>query len=183
MERFDYLCVFMISRMRPGNIRMYNQFFQTGITMVDLFFTSFRTALEMQRAFVSGGTVTALGNAKFGHSDQSSRFETGATEEPVIPIPKRQLRIGKRQVQSPKAYRVSTKVEVFPKASDQPQVKSPRETSPKAGVKAAHDSGVVEKQKKVKALNLGRRKDCPNLGGDTKPRGTRKFHRRRSAAR
>jgi hypothetical protein len=166
---------------------MNNQFFQTGITMVDLFFTSYRTALEMQRAFVSGVTVTALTNAKlgtnakFGRSDQSRRSETGTTEEQVIPIPKRQLRIGKRQVQSPKAYRDSTKIKMSPKLPEQPQVKSPRETSLKAGVKAAHDTGVVEEPKKVKVLNPGRRKGRPNLG--TKPRAARKFHRRRSASR
>lgn len=163
---------------------MYSQLlYRTGITMADLFLNGFATILEIQRTFVSGGMVTAPAAAKFGHSDQSPRFETGATEEQLIPIPKRGLRIGKRQVQSPKAYRVSTKAEVSPTAPNQPQVKTPRETSLKTGVKAAHVSGVVEEQKKVQVQNPGRRKHHPNLGGDTKPRGTRKFHRRRSAAR
>jgi hypothetical protein len=140
--------------------------YRTGITMVDLFFNSFTTLLEMQRACVSGG---------LGHSDQSRRFEHGATEEQVVPIPERE-----RQVQSAKAYRVSTKAEVSPKA---PQVKTPRETSLKAGVKAAHNSGVLEEQKKLQVQKPGKRKDHPNLRSDTKPRGTRKVHRRRSAAR
>jgi hypothetical protein len=134
--------------------------YRTGITMVDLFFNSFTTLLEMQRACVSGG---------LGHSDQSRRFEHGATEEQAIPIPERE-----RQVQSAKTYRVSTKAEVSPKA---PQVKTPRETSLKAAVKAAHE------QKKLQVQKPGKRKDHPDLRRDTKSRGTRKVHRRRSAAR
>jgi uncharacterized protein (TIGR02271 family) len=88
--------------------------------MVDLFFNSYATMLEMQRAFVSGGMMTAPVSAKFGHSDQSRHthqsrhFEIGATEEQVIPIPKEELRVGKRQVQSAKAYRVSTTVVEVP---------------------------------------------------------------------
>lgn len=84
--------------------------------MVDLFFSSFATMIEMQRAFVSGGMMTAPVSAKFGYSDhsrhthQSRHFEIGATEEQVIPISKEELRVGKRQVQSAKAYRVSTTV-------------------------------------------------------------------------
>jgi hypothetical protein len=145
--------------------------YRTGITMVDLFFNSLTAMLEMQRACVSGG---------IGHSDQSRRFEHGATEEQVIPIPERELRIGKRQVQSAKPYRVSTKAEVSPKA---PHVKTPRETSLKAGVIAAHDFGVVKEQKKLQVQNPGKRKGHPKLRSDTKRRGTRKVHRRRSAAR
>jgi len=74
----------------------------------------------MQRAFVSRGMMTAPVSAKFGHSDQSRhthqsrQFEIGATEEQVIPIPKEELRVGKRQVQSAKAYRVSTTVVEVP---------------------------------------------------------------------
>jgi uncharacterized protein (TIGR02271 family) len=100
---------------------MINQFsYRTGVPMVDLFFSSFATILEMQRAFVSGGTMTAPVSAKFGHSDQSRHthqsrhFEIGATEEQVVPIPKEELRVGKRQVQSAKAYRVSTTVVEVP---------------------------------------------------------------------
>jgi len=140
--------------------------YRTGISMVDLFFSSFTMLLEMQRACVSGG---------LGHSDQSRRFEHGATEEQVVPIPERE-----RQVQSAKAYRVSTKAEVSPKA---PQVKTPRETSLKAGVKAAHNSGVLEEHKKLQVQKPGKRKGHPKLRSDTKRRGTRKVHRRRSAAR
>lgn len=145
--------------------------YRTGITMVDLFFNSFKAMLEMQRACVSGG---------IGHSDQSHRFEHGATQQQVNPIPERELRIGKRQVQSAKPYRVSTKAEVSPKA---PDVKTPRERSLKAGVKAAHDSGVVNEQKKLQVRNPGKRKGHPKFRSDTKPRSTRKVHRRRSAAR
>ena len=100
---------------------MINQFsYRTGLPMVDLFFSGFATMLEMQRAFVSGGMMTAPVSAKFGHSDQSRHthqsrhFEIGATEEQVIPIPKEELRVGKRQVQSAKAYRVSTTVVEVP---------------------------------------------------------------------
>jgi hypothetical protein len=173
---------------------MDSQFlYRTGITLVDLFFNSFTAILETQRAFVSGGILTAPATAKFGHSDQSRRietgateeqvFETGATEEQVIPMLKRELRIGKPKVRNAKAYRVSTKAEVSPKAPNQQQVKKPREATLRAGVKAASDSGVVEEQKKVQVQTPGQRKDHPNLGGDTKLRGTRRFHRRRSAAR
>jgi uncharacterized protein (TIGR02271 family) len=93
---------------------------RTGLPMVDLFFSSFATMLEMQRAFVSRGMMTAPVSAKVGHSDQSRHthqsrhFEIGATEEQVIPIPKEELRVGKRQVQSAKAYRVSTTVVEVP---------------------------------------------------------------------
>ena len=100
---------------------MVNQFsYRSGLPMVDLFFSSFATMLEMQRAFVSRGMMTAPVSAKFGHSDQSRhthqsrQFEIGATEEQVIPIPKEELRVGKRQVQSAKAYRVSTTVVEVP---------------------------------------------------------------------
>jgi uncharacterized protein (TIGR02271 family) len=99
---------------------MINQFsYRTGLPMVDLFFSSFATMVEMQRAFVSGGTMTAPVSAKFGHPDQSHthqsrQFEIGATEEQVIPIPKEELRVGKRQVQSAKGYRVSTTVVEVP---------------------------------------------------------------------
>jgi uncharacterized protein (TIGR02271 family) len=100
---------------------MINQFsYRTGLPMVDLFFSSFATMLEMQRAFASGGMMIAPVSAKFGHSDQSRHthqsrhFEIGATEEQVIPIPKEELRVGKRQVQSAKAYRVSTTVVEVP---------------------------------------------------------------------
>ena len=64
--------------------------------------------------------MTAPVSAKFGYSDQSRHkhqsrhFEIGATEEQVIPIPKEELRVGKRQVQSAKAYRVSTTVVEVP---------------------------------------------------------------------
>ena len=100
---------------------MVNQFsYRSGLPMVDLFFSSYATMLEMQRAFVSRGMMTAPLSAKFGHSDQSRhthqsrQFEIGATEEQVIPIPKEELRVGKRQVQSAKAYRVSTTVVEVP---------------------------------------------------------------------
>jgi hypothetical protein len=100
---------------------MGNQFsYRTGLPMVDLFFSSFATMLEMQRAFASGGMMTAPVSAKFGRSDQSHHthqsrhFEIGATEEQVIPITKEELRVGKRQVQSAKAYRVSATVVEVP---------------------------------------------------------------------
>jgi uncharacterized protein (TIGR02271 family) len=100
---------------------MINQFScRSGLPIVDLFFSSYATMLEMQRAFLSGGMKTAPVSAKFGHSDQSRHtdqsrhYEIGATEEQVIPIPKEELRVGKRQVQSAKAYRVRTTVVEVP---------------------------------------------------------------------
>jgi stress response protein YsnF len=100
---------------------MVNQFSnRTGLPAVDLFFSGFATMLEMQRAFASGGMMTAPVSARFGHSDQgrhphqSRQFEIGATEEQVIPIPKEELRVGKRQVHSAKAYRLSTTVVEVP---------------------------------------------------------------------
>jgi uncharacterized protein (TIGR02271 family) len=95
---------------------MISQFsHRTGLPMVDLFFNSFATMLEMQRAFVWRGMMTAPVSAEFSHSDRSRRhFEIGATEEQVIPIQKEELRVGKRQVQSAKAYRVSTTVVEVP---------------------------------------------------------------------
>jgi stress response protein YsnF len=100
-------------------MRLVNQFsYRSGLPMVDLFFGSFATMLEMQRAFVSRGMMTAPLSAKFGDSDQSrhqsGQFEIGTTEEQVIPIPKEELRVGKRQVQSAKAYRVRTTVVEVP---------------------------------------------------------------------
>jgi stress response protein YsnF len=100
---------------------MINQFsYRTGLPMVDLFFNGFATMFEMQRAFGSRGMMTAPVSTNFGHLDQarnthqSRHLEIGATEEQVIPIPKEELRVGKRQVQSAKAYRVSTTVVEVP---------------------------------------------------------------------
>lgn len=90
---------------------MFSQFSsRTGVPMVDFFFNGFATMLEMQRAFASGGTLTAPMTQNFGHPQQSRHVEIGATEQQVIPIPKEELRVGKRQIQSAKAYRVSTTV-------------------------------------------------------------------------
>ena len=100
---------------------MINQFsYRSSLPIVDLFFNSYATILEMQRAFLSGGMKTAPVSAKFGHLDQSGHthqsrhYEIGTTEEQVIPIAKEELRVGKRQVENAKAYRVRTTVVEVP---------------------------------------------------------------------
>jgi uncharacterized protein (TIGR02271 family) len=100
---------------------MNNQFaYRTGLPMFDLFFNGFATMFEMQRAFASRGMMTVPLSANFGRSDrgrythQSRHIEIGGTEEQVIPIPKEELRVGKRQVQSSKVYRISSTVVEVP---------------------------------------------------------------------
>jgi uncharacterized protein (TIGR02271 family) len=86
---------------------------QTGLPMVDLFFNGYATMLDMQRkAFTSGRMLTAPTSTN-GARPQQGR-EIGATEQQVIPLTKEELRIGKRQVQSAKAYRVSATVVEVP---------------------------------------------------------------------
>src|SRR3954451_4143471 len=107
--------------MEPGENHMITQFpYRTGLPMFDLFFSGFATMFEMQRAFASRGMMMVPGSTNFGHSDQgrytdlSRRIEIGGTEEQIIPIPKEELQVGKRQVQSAKVYRVSTTVVEVP---------------------------------------------------------------------
>jgi stress response protein YsnF len=88
---------------------------QTGLPMVDLFFNGFTMMLDAQRsAFASGQMLTAPRNDNLGRPQQVREIEVGATEQQVIPITKEELRIGKRQVQSAKAYRVSATVVEVP---------------------------------------------------------------------
>src|SRR5690242_21088716 len=82
------LCLGNAIRKYPMNSQIL---YRTGISMVDLFFSSFTMLLEMQRACVSGG---------LGHSDQSRRFEHGATEEQAIPIPERRSEEHTSELQS-----------------------------------------------------------------------------------
>jgi uncharacterized protein (TIGR02271 family) len=102
-------------------VRMISKFpYRTGLPIFDLFFNGFATIFEMQRALASTGIMTAPMSTKFGYSDQgrytdqSRRIEIGGTEEQIIPIPREELQIGKRQVQSAKVYRVSTTVVEVP---------------------------------------------------------------------
>src|SRR4051812_6278907 len=102
-------------------IHMIGQFpYRTGLPMFDLFFNGFATIFEMQRALASKGIMAAPMSTNFGYSDQgrytdqSRRIEIGGTEEQIIPIPKEELQVGKRQVQSAKVYRVSTTVVEVP---------------------------------------------------------------------
>jgi hypothetical protein len=87
--------------------------------MFDLFFNGVATMFEMQRAFASRGMMVPV-SANFGHSDrdrhthQNRHIEIGGTEEQVIPIPTEELRVGKRQVQSSKVYRISSTVVEVP---------------------------------------------------------------------
>ena len=100
---------------------MISQFpYRTGLPMFDLFFNGFATIFEMQRALASKGIMAAPMSTNFGYSDQgrytdqSRRIEIGGTEEQIIPIPREELQVGKRQVQSAKVYRVSTTVVEVP---------------------------------------------------------------------
>jgi hypothetical protein len=88
--------------------------------MFDLFFNGFATMFEVQRALASRSIMAAPMSGNFGYSDQgrytdqSRRIEIGETEEQIIPIPREELQVGKRQIQSAKAYRVSTTVVEVP---------------------------------------------------------------------
>ena len=86
--------------------------------MVDLFFNGYSTMLDMQRkAFDFGRMLPAPMNMNAARSQQQQpgrEVAIGATEQQVIPITKEELRIGKRQVQSAKAYRVSATVVEVP---------------------------------------------------------------------
>ena len=100
---------------------MMNQFpYRTGLPIFDLFFNGFATVFEMQRALASRGIMAVPMSTNFGYSDQgrytdqSRRIEIGGTEEQIIPIPREELQVGKRQVQSAKVYRVSTTVVEVP---------------------------------------------------------------------
>ena len=100
---------------------MTNQFpYRTGLPMFDLIFNGFATMFEMQRALASRSIMVVPISTNFGYSDQgrytdqSRRIEIGGTEEQIIPIPREELQVGKRQVQSAKVYRVSTTVVEVP---------------------------------------------------------------------
>src|SRR4051794_36068765 len=102
-------------------IHMISQFpYRTGLPIFDLFFNGFATIFQMQRALASKGIMMAPMSTNFAYSDQgrytdqSRRIEIGGTEEQIIPIPKEELQVGKRQVQGAKVYRVSTTVVEVP---------------------------------------------------------------------
>ena len=83
--------------------------------MVDLFFNGYAMALDMQRtAFNSGRRLTAPRNTNgAGLPQRGGEVTIGASEQQIIPITKEELRVGKRQVRSAKAYRVrATTVQV-----------------------------------------------------------------------
>ena len=83
--------------------------------MVDLFFNGYSTMLDMQRkAFDFGRMLPSPMNTNGGRAQPDGEVAIGATEQQVIPITKEELRIGKRQVQSAKAYRVSATVVEVP---------------------------------------------------------------------
>ena len=89
-------------------------FSRTGLPMVDLFFNGFTMMLDAQRNVFSSGLLVPLAPMNSGSAQQDRAFEIGATEQEVIPITKEELRIGKRQVQSAKAYRISATVVEVP---------------------------------------------------------------------
>jgi uncharacterized protein (TIGR02271 family) len=83
--------------------------------MVDMLFNSYATMLDVQRkAFSPGEMLRSPRDTGFGRTRQGREIEVGTTEQHVIPITKEELRIGKRQVQSAKAYRVSATVVEVP---------------------------------------------------------------------
>jgi uncharacterized protein (TIGR02271 family) len=88
---------------------------RTGLPMVDMLFNSYATMLDVQRkAFAPGEMLKSPRDNSFGRTRQGREIEVGTTEQHVIPITKEELRIGKRQVQSAKAYRVSATVVEVP---------------------------------------------------------------------
>ena len=85
----------------------------TGLPMVDMFFNGYAMMLDVQRnAFTSARRMPPSRNAPA--TQRGSQVEIGTTEQQAIPITKEELRIGKRQVQSAKAYRVSAEVVEVP---------------------------------------------------------------------
>lgn len=93
---------------------------KTGSPMVDFLFSGYAMMLDMQRRAMTGENLP-LARATIPYARrQDQRDETrsqatvGATEEQVIPLIREELRIGKRQVQRAKAYRVSSTVVEVP---------------------------------------------------------------------
>jgi len=85
----------------------------TGLPMVDMLFNGYAVMLDIQRnAFTSA--LRRSSSRDVPASQRGNQIEIGATEQQVIPITKEELRIGKRQVQSTKAYRVSATVVEVP---------------------------------------------------------------------
>jgi len=81
--------------------------------MVDMLFNGYAVMLDIQRnAFTSA--LRRSSSRDVPASQRGNQIEIGATEQQVIPITKEELRIGKRQVQSTKAYRVSATVVEVP---------------------------------------------------------------------
>src|SRR3954453_24138025 len=114
MSRLLFRCTATFKRNRSaylvfvqGNqekIRLISQFpYRTGLPMLDLFFNCFATIFEVQRDLASRGIMAAPVSTNFGYSDQgrytdqSRPIEIGGTEEQIIPIPKDELQVGKRQ--------------------------------------------------------------------------------------
>ena len=122
---------------------------RTGLPMVDLFFNSFATMIEMQRAFVSGGMMTA---PVFSKSKAPSQPQGEIARETIM----------KQEVET--ARDTGVRVEDQKKAQVHPEVW-------RAGRRAA----AGEKSRGLAVIqNTGKRKNHPNSGGDTKPRGTHK---------
>jgi uncharacterized protein (TIGR02271 family) len=92
----------------------------TGLPMVDFLFSGYAMMLDMQRrgmAYESPPPAWATSPlARRPDPRYEARNETriGATEEQVIPLTREELRIGKRQVQGAKAYRVSSTIVEVP---------------------------------------------------------------------
>jgi stress response protein YsnF len=84
----------------------------TGVPMIDLFLQGWSTMVDVQRAMMGAGQGLSTANA--GGMPLVREVSIGATEQRVIPVLKEELRIGKRPVQSAKAYRISTHVVEVP---------------------------------------------------------------------
>src|SRR5689334_18201643 len=87
-----------------------NLSFRTGLPMVDLFFSGFNMMLDAQRNAFGAGFAAPMG----GRTRYDREVGVSEEEEQVIPVFREELRVGKRQVQSAKAYRVSTTVVEVP---------------------------------------------------------------------
>ena len=122
---------------------------RTGLPMVDLFFNSFATMIEMQRAFVSGGMMTAPVSSK--------------SKAPIQPRGEiARETIMKQEVET--ARDAGVRVEDQKKAQVHPEV-----------WRAGRRASAGEKSRGLAVIqNPGKRKNHPKPGGDTKPRGTHK---------
>jgi hypothetical protein len=123
---------------------------RTGLPMVDLFFNSFATMIEMQRAFVSGGMMAAPVSSK--------------SKAPIQPQ-------GEIARETSMKQEVETARDTGVRVKDQKKAQVRPKVRRAGGIRAA----AGEKSRGLAVIqNPGKRKNHPKPGGDTKPRGTHK---------